>query len=150
MAAVPMNILITGATGTAGSQVLEQALLDPEIQTVTALSRKSLPQNPKLKTILHQNFLDYSQLANVFKTQDACIWCLGISQTQVSKQEYEMITFEYTMACAEALRNANPETTFVFLSGQGADSTEQSRTTFARIKGKTENALQRLGFKHLY
>jgi uncharacterized protein YbjT (DUF2867 family) len=145
-----MNILITGPTGTAGSQVLEQALLDPEIASVTALSRKALIEHPKLTTIHHENFLDYSGLQYVFKTQDACLWCLGISQTQVTKEEYEVITCDYTMACALALLKANPTIMFVFLSGQGADSSEQSRTTFARIKGKTENALKRAGFQKLF
>jgi hypothetical protein len=39
---------------------------------------------------------------------------------------------------------------FLFLSGEGADSTEQSTRTFARYKGKTENALRRLGLKKFY
>jgi len=145
-----MNILITGPTGTAGSEVLDQAVLDPEIQTVTALTRKPMEPRQKLNTILHKDFLDYSTLRDAFASQDACIWCLGISQTQVTKEEYEVITHDYTMACAGALLKANPSITFVFLSGQGADSTEQSRTTFARIKGKTENALKRAGFQKLY
>jgi hypothetical protein len=44
---------------------------------------------------------------------------------------------------------ANPEATFLFLSGAGADSTETSKTVFARIKGKTENSLQRIPIKRL-
>ncbi len=146
-----MKIMITGATGTAGSEVVQQALLDRDIDTVTAVSRRPLSvQNPKLKTIIHKNFLDDSGLTDVFMEQDACLWCLGISQTQVTKEEYEVITFEYTLEAAKTFLKVKPSITFVFLSGAGADSTEQSRTTFARVKGKTENALKQLPFQRLW
>jgi uncharacterized protein YbjT (DUF2867 family) len=146
-----MKILVTGATGTAGSEVVNQALLDPEITAVTALSRKPISiEHVKLRVILHQDYSNYTDLTNVLKDQDACIWCLGISQTQVSKEEYEVITCDYTIAAGRAILQANPDVTFVFLSGSGADSTEKSKTTFARIKGKTENALKKLGFQKLW
>ena len=40
--------------------------------------------------------------------------------------------------------------TFVFVSGAGADSSEQGRLMWARVKGKTENAIIRLPFKASY
>jgi len=146
-----MKILVTGPTGTAGSEVVNQALLDPEITGVTVLSRRPLSvEHSKLKVVLHQDYSNYSDLADVLKEQDACIWCLGISQTQVSKEQYEVITYDYTIAAGRAFLQANPNAIFVFLSGGGADSTEQSRTTFARVKGKTENALKKLGFQRFW
>ena len=51
----------------------------------------------------------------------------------------------YTLAAAKALGAANPAATSCYLSGQGADSTERSRALFARVKGRTENALLALG-----
>jgi uncharacterized protein YbjT (DUF2867 family) len=146
-----MNIIVTGATGTAGAEVVRQATTDSDIQTVTALVRKPLAfQHPKLKTVLHHDFLDYSALESVFKDNQVCVWCLGISQTQVSEAEYHKITFDYVMAAASAMLKANPDMTFVFLSGMGADSSEQSRTLFARVKGQTENALKKLPFKKFF
>jgi uncharacterized protein YbjT (DUF2867 family) len=146
-----MKLLITGPTGTAGSEVVNRALLDPEIAVVTALSRRPLSlEHAKLKVVLHQDYSNYSDLMDVLKEQDACIWCLGISQTQVSKEQYEVITYDYTIAAAKAFLQANPNAIFIFLSGAGADSTEQSRTTFARVKGKTENALKKIGFQRLW
>jgi uncharacterized protein YbjT (DUF2867 family) len=145
------SIIVTGATGTAGIEVINQALLDNEISRVTALVRKPLKiTHPKLKVIIHQDFLSYSGLEEIFKQHDACIWCLGISQTLVSKEEYIKITYDYTLAAAEAILSANPRIAFVFLSGMGADSKEKSRTLFARIKGKTENALQKLSLRKVY
>lgn len=146
-----MKIIIFGATGMVGSEVVRQAIKKQDINEITAVVRNPLSiDDPKLKTILKTDFLDYTDLIPVFKEVDACIWCLGISQNQVSKEEYEIITYEYAVAAAKTMLAANPAVTFVFLSGQGADSSEKSRILFARIKGKTENALKELNFKELY
>ena len=67
----------------------------------------------------------------------------------MSKEEYQTITYDYTLAAANAMLSVNPSIAFLFVSGEGADSTEKSRTLFARVKGKTENALQRLPFRKL-
>lgn len=146
-----MKIIVTGATGLVGAEVLRQAILDNNVTEITALVRKPIEiSHPKIKTMLHSDFLNYSGLEEVFKSHDAMVWALGISQTQVSKEEYEVITYEYTMAAANAIKIANPEMAFLFVSGGGADSTEKSRTIFARVKGKTENSLMQLGLKKLY
>lgn len=82
-----MKIVIFGATGTAGSEVVRQAIVDPEIEQLTVVVRKSIELNhPKVKIIIHSDFLDYTKLLPVFQEADACIWCLGISQTLVSKE----------------------------------------------------------------
>ena len=141
-----MKIIITGATGTAGSEVLRQALADPGISEVLVLSRRPLDvTGAKLKTALLNDFLDYSAVAPQFAGYDACLWCLGISQTEVSKQDYEIITYDYTLAAARAMQACGDGFRFCFLSGRGADSAEKSSILFARVKGRTENALTRLG-----
>ena len=146
-----LKIIVTGATGVAGSEVVRQALLDDAIESVTALVRRPPAiQHPKLRIVLHENFRDYSPLTQLFAENDACLWCLGISQTQVSQDEYIRITYDYAVTAAQAMLAANPSLAFLFLSGMGADSQEKSRTLFARIKGKAENNLKRLPFKKLY
>jgi uncharacterized protein YbjT (DUF2867 family) len=145
------SIFVTGASGTAGSAMIMQAIADSDIDKITAIVRKPLTiTHPKLNIIIHQNFLNYADLTEIFKQHDACIWCLGISQSLVSKEEYIKLTYDYTLAAAEAMVNANPKITFVFLSGMGADSQEKSSTLFAWAKGKTENALKKMPFKNLY
>ncbi|MEY4875255.1 MAG: hypothetical protein RL708_404 [Bacteroidota bacterium] len=146
-----MKIIITGANGMAGSEVVRQAILNPAISEITLIARKPLNINhSKVKTVLHSNFLDYSSLQHIFENNDACIWCLGISQTQVKEPEYIKITYDFTIAAAKAMLAYNPTITFLFLSGAGADSDEKSNTLFARIKGKTENELKRIGLKQLF
>jgi hypothetical protein len=68
----------------------------------------------------------------------------------MSEESYSRVTYDITMAAAQTLARLNPSTTFIFVSGAGTDSTEQGRTMWARVKGKTENALLRLPFKAVY
>ncbi len=146
-----LRVLVTGATGTVGSEVVRQAILDNNITEITALVRRPLKiEHPKLKVIIHNNFTDYSNLRDVLANQDAILWCLGISQSLVTEEEYIKLTYDYALAAAKEVYSVNPEITFMFLSGKGAASNEKSRMLFGRIKGKTENALKLIGFKYLY
>lgn len=145
-----MKILVTGATGMAGSEVIRQAITDESITQIMALARRPLEiTNPKLKPIIHQDFLNYDAIKDKFRDCDACIWCLGKSQLQVSKQQLAVITYDYTIAAAKAMLEVNPSIHFVFLSGNGADRTEKSNVLFARMKGRAENALLQSGLKKL-
>ena len=145
-----MKLLITGATGMAGSELVRQAITDTGISEIVALVRRPMEiTHPKITTVLHQDFLDYTALKDVFSSCDACCWCLGISQLQVSKKQYEVITYDYAVAAARAMIAANPSIHFMFLSGNKADRSEKSPVLFAKLKGRTENALQQLGFNKL-
>ena len=145
-----MKIIITGATGMAGAEVIRQAITDDHIHEIIALVRRPLEiTNPKITTIIHHDFLNYDAVKDHFKDCDICIWCLGISQLQVSKEQYAVITYDYTIAAAKAMLAVNPNIHFVFLSGNGADQTEKSKVLFAKLKGKTENALLQLGLKKI-
>src|SRR5690242_8649945 len=110
-----MKILVTGATGMAGAEVIRQAIADQTIEKITALVRKPLMlQDARLQTVIHSDFLDYSGCTSMFRDHDVCIWCLGISQTQVSRQEYHTITYDYVVEAAKAMIAANPSIGFVF------------------------------------
>ncbi len=143
-----MKIIIFGATGLIGSECVRQAIDDKDIEQITAIVRRDLDKNltsDKLKVIIHTNFLDYSELTNIFANHQACIWALGVSQNSVNEAEYITITHDYTIAAAKAIAAINPDMRFIFVSGMGADSTEQSRFLFGRINCKTENDLIKEG-----
>jgi uncharacterized protein YbjT (DUF2867 family) len=59
------------------------------------------------------------------------------------------VTYDLTLHVAQELLRVSPAMTMVYVSGAGADSSEQGKTMWARIRGKTENALQRLPFRHV-
>lgn len=145
-----MKIIVTGATGMAGSEVVRQAINDESISQIIALVRRPLEMmHPKITTVIHDDYLLYEDVKDHFIHCDACIWCLGISQLQVSREQYAVITYDYTIAAAKAMLAVNPSIHFVFLSGNGADRTEKSKVLFARLKGKTENALLQSGLKNI-
>jgi uncharacterized protein YbjT (DUF2867 family) len=149
-----MKIIIFGATGLIGSECVRQAIEDKDIEQITAVTRRDLDKNitsDKLNVVIHSDFLDYNALSNLFMNHQACIWALGVSQNVVNESEYIKITHDYTLAAAKAISSVNPDMRFVFISGMGADSTEQSRFLFGRIKGKTENDLiHESGLKETY
>ena len=145
-----MKIIVTGSTGTVGSELVRQAVADNDIEEVILLARNPTEtKHPKIRQIIHKNFTDYRGLEIIFKEADACIWCLGISQSSVSRKEYSAITYDYVVAAAIAMLAANPSISFLFLSGQGADSSEKSKVRFAKVKGQAENALRAMNFKKL-
>ncbi len=81
---------------------------------------------------------------------DACFYCLGVSSIGMSEAEYRRISYEMTLAVAGTLARLNPAMTFVFVTGAGADSSEQGRVMWARVKGAAEKALLRMPFKGAY
>ena len=147
-----MNVLIFGATGMVGQGVLRECLLDPGVEQVTAIGRSPAggPPNPKLREIVHPDLFNYSSIEAQLSGFDACFFCLGVSSAGMEEAAYERLTYELTMAAAETLSRLNPRMTFVYVSGAGTDGTEKGRIMWARIKGKTENALLRLPFRAAY
>jgi len=145
------KVIITGATGMIGKGVLLESLDHKDISEVLVIGRSSIEiDHPKLKEIIHSDFSDFSSIQNELLDYDACYFCLGISAAGLAEEQYKKITYGYTMALAKILFENNPESTFIYVSGEGTDSSEKGRMMWARIKGKTENDLLNLGFKQAY
>jgi uncharacterized protein YbjT (DUF2867 family) len=146
-----MRVLIFGATGMVGQGVLRECLLDPEIDFVQTAGRSaSGVKHPKLRELVRPDLMHYADIEADLVGFDACFFCLGVSSGTVSEVEYERLTYGITMAAAETLSRLNPGMTFVYVSGAGTDSSEKGRVMWARVKGRTENALLRLPFKAAY
>jgi uncharacterized protein YbjT (DUF2867 family) len=146
-----MKAIIFGATGMVGQGVLRVCLLDPEVESVLTVGRTQTGQrHAKLQEIAHKDFADFSAIEQDLAGYDACFWCLGVASAGMSEQDYTRMTYDYTIAAARVLVKQNPNMTFIFVSGTGADSTEKGRTMWARVKGKTENEILRMPFKAAY
>ena len=146
-----MNVLVFGATGMLGQGVLRECFLDPGVEHVTALGRTPTGvQNPKMREIIQKDLWNYFAMDAELTGFDACFFCLGISVSGMKEADYERVTYGITLAAAEKLCRLNPQMTFIYVSGMGTDNSEQGRVMWARIKGKTENALLRLPFKAAY
>jgi uncharacterized protein YbjT (DUF2867 family) len=146
-----MKVILFGATGMVGQGVLRECLLNAEVESVLAVGRSPTGQrHPKLREILHDNFLNYAAIESQLTGYDACFFCLGVSSVGMSEERYRHLTYDITLAAAATLARLNPQLVFVYVTGQGTDSSEKGRLMWARVKGKTENDLLKLPFKAAY
>jgi nucleoside-diphosphate-sugar epimerase len=145
-----MKIVLTGATGMIGEGVLMECLKDERISEILSVSRKPCGKShQKLKEYIVPDFLSLEKDDERLKGFDACFFCAGISSVGIDQKEYERITYDTTLHFAKALQ-PNPKLSFIYVSGSGTDSTEKGRLHWARVKGKTENDLMKMPFKHAF
>ena len=146
------HIILTGATGSAGSAVLAHALASPSISRVSILSRRpvKLAENqPKASVIIHEDYEKYSQdVLEQLKGATGCIWAQGISSQGMKEADYVKITVDYPVAAAKAFSTLGDKMNFVYMSGEGAQSSEKSSLMFGRIKGRAENTILGLSKEH--
>ena len=146
-----MRVILFGATGMVGQGVLRECLLDPEVELVVSVGRSATgATDTKIREIVQEDLWHYAATEKELVGFDACFFCLGVSSSGMSEAEYERVTYGITLAAAETLAPINPKMTFIYVSGAGTDSSERGRTMWARVKGKTENALLRLPFAAAY
>jgi uncharacterized protein YbjT (DUF2867 family) len=142
-----MNVLIFGATGMVGQGVLRECLLDPRVERVLVIGRSATGQrHDKLHEIVVPDLFALPAIEPELAAIDACFYCLGVSAVGLREETYAHLTYDLALSIAERLVRANPAMTFVYVSGMGTDSSESGRVMWARVKGRTENALLRLGF----
>ncbi len=101
-------------------------------------------EHPKLREIVRADLYDLTPIADQLSGYDACLFCLGVSSTGMSEEAYGRVTFDLTLSVARTLADVNPGMRFIYVSGAGTDSSEQGRMMWARVKGRTENALLKL------
>lgn len=146
-----MKVLIFGATGMVGQGVLRECLRARDVEVVQTVGRTRCGQvDPRLVEVIQPDMMDYRAVEASLEGFDACFFCLGVSSAGMREAEYTRLTYDLTMAAAQTLARLNPQMTFVYVSGANTDSTERGRSMWARVKGRTENALQLLPFKAVY
>jgi uncharacterized protein YbjT (DUF2867 family) len=146
-----MKVVLLGASGMVGQGVLRECLLDPSVERVLSVVRKPTgQQNAKLGELVHKDFFDFSGVESQLTGYDACFFSIGVTSSGMTEESYSRATYNMTLAAAETLARLNPQMTFLFVSGAGSDSTEKGRVMWARVKGRTENAVLRLPFRAAY
>jgi len=146
-----MRVVIFGATGMVGQGVLRECLRDEQVTRVLTVGRRPTGiSHPKLAELVRRDFYDWSDADDALAGYDACFFTLGVSAAGMSEADYTRMTYDLTLASATTLARLNPGMTFIYVSGAGTDSTERGRMMWARVKGRTENALLRLPFKAAY
>jgi hypothetical protein len=125
-----------------------ECLADARVESILVVGRTSAGRvHPKIREVLHPDFYNYAALQTAFTSCDACFFCLGVSAVGLNEATYSHLTYDLTLAAAMSMVAANPQMIFCYISGAGTDTTERGRAMWARVKGKTENALLALPFK---
>lgn len=146
-----IKVIITGATGMVGEGVLFECLQNPIVSEVLIINRRHYEmQHPKLKELIVPDFFQLTNFSDSLDRYDACFFCSGISSVGMKEDKFTYITYDTTLACAKALLALNSNMVFTYVSGAKTDSSEKSKMMWARVKGKTENDLAKLGFKREY
>ena len=143
-----MRVVLFGATGMVGQGVLRECLLDGAVSQVVCVGRTPMGmRHSKVEELVTADLFELDRVQDRLCGLDACFFCLGVSSSGMSAQAYRRLTHDLTLSVAGVLARCNPGMTFVYVSGAGTDSSERGRSTWARVKGATENALLRLPFK---
>jgi uncharacterized protein YbjT (DUF2867 family) len=146
-----MKVLIFGATGMVGQGVLRECLLAEDVSSVCVVGRTATSlQHAKLTEVIHPDMFDLENIRVQLQGFDACFFCLGISSSGMTEAAYSRITYDLTLSVAGVLAALNPLMTFVYVSGAGTDPGGRGSSMWARVKGRTENALQSLPFKAIF
>ncbi|MBI1932992.1 MAG: NAD-dependent epimerase/dehydratase family protein [Ignavibacteriales bacterium] len=144
-----IKAIITGSTGMVGEGVLHVCLNNENVESVLVINRKPCGVvHPKLKEIIHKDFMNLSEIKEQFAGYNACYFCAGVSSVGKNEEEYIKLTYDLTLNFAKTL--LNDEMILTYVSGSGTDSSEKGKLMWARVKGKTENDLLKLGFKNAF
>lgn len=146
-----MKVIITGATGMVGEGVLFECLDNSAVSEVLIIGRKHYDlKHPKLKELILKDFSEINNHSEILKNFDGCFFCAGVSSVGENEESFTKKTYDFVVPFATTLSKINPSITFIYVSGNRTDSTEKGKVMWARVKGRTENSLMKLGFKAQY
>jgi len=137
-----LSLLLVGATGAVGRAVLAQALADPRVGEVVALTRRALPAAEKLNNVV----VDFDALpeAAPWWAADAVVCTLGTTlRAAGSKEKFAAVDRDLPVRIARLARSAGA-TRFALNSSLGADAA--SGNFYLRTKGEAEDAIRQLGY----
>jgi len=139
------TLIILGATGQVGQQLLRLALQHPGISRVVAPTRRPLPSHDKLENPI----VDFEQLPEnaPWWKADIALCALGTTLRQAkSRAGFYRVDHDYVLAAASLAHLAGTPA-FGLVSSLGADSS--SRVFYLKTKGETERDIAALGFASL-
>lgn len=141
-----MKMLLLGATGLVGKNVLAQALANPAVTVVIAPTRRRLEPHPKLINPVSDHLA--SLLPDGIDHQiDGVICALGTTIKKAgSKDAFREVDYALPLKFAQAMHQRGVET-FVLVSASVASAS--SAIFYSRIKGEVEREIRLVGFRSL-
>jgi uncharacterized protein YbjT (DUF2867 family) len=143
-AASRRTVLIAGASGLVGREILQGLLADDSVVAVHSLGRREL----ELKHAkLTQHRVDFSKALPALPGAGEAFVALGTTIKAAGSQEaFRAVDYDAVVAVAKAAKAAGAKRLGV-VSAMGAD--KRSGIFYNRVKGETEEALSAMGFETL-
>lgn len=143
----PVRVALVGATGLVGREVIATASRGDEVRLL-GIARREAPLPPGARMEMFVS--DPAKWGDVMDAvrPRALICALGTTWKKAGKDEaaFRAVDHDLVLATAEAAKRAGVPN-MVLVSAAGADA--RSKTFYMRVKGETEEALSRIGFKRL-
>jgi uncharacterized protein YbjT (DUF2867 family) len=139
------KLLVIGATGLVGNEVVEQAIADPRVSQIIALTRRPIKARGRLENVV----VDFGDLPEegAWWSVNAVVSALGTTRAAAgSRAGYRAVDYDYPLAVARHAR-AHGAARFALVSSLGANP--RSRFAYARTKGELELEVSKLGFHSL-
>lgn len=143
-----MTILIIGATGLVGREIVRQAAERSDVSCIVALVRRDPGARPSPKVLYR--VVDFEHLGDGLDDAfavDTVLCAMGTTaRVTPDPVHYRQIEVEIPLAVARRAQAAGASR-FGLVSSVGASPT--ARTTYLRQKGELEQALQQMGWERL-
>jgi uncharacterized protein YbjT (DUF2867 family) len=143
----PVRVALVGATGLVGRRVIEIASAGDEVRIV-GIARREAPLPPGARMEMFVAEPDkWGEVLEAVRPR-ALICALGTTWKKAGRDEaaFRAVDHDLVLATAEAARRAGVPN-MVLVSAAGAD--RRAKALYMRVKGETEEALTRTGFKRL-
>lgn len=141
-----MSVVIIGATGLVGAQILKYSEASSAISAITTISRRKIEGTQKLNSIVYPDTSNWTDTI-LSKAKDSDVFFSGFGTTLADAgglENFKKIDYGTNLECARAAKEANIST-FVLVSSAGASAS--SWLPYLKIKGELENEISKLGFK---
>lgn len=143
----PVRIALVGATGLVGRRVIELASAGDEVRIVGIARREvPLPPGARMEMFVAEP-AKWGEVLDAVRPR-ALICALGTTWKKAGRDEaaFRAVDHDLVLAIAETAKRAGVPN-MVVISAAGADA--RSKSLYMRVKGETEEALSRVGFKRL-
>ncbi|TVY65643.1 hypothetical protein LSUE1_G006195 [Lachnellula suecica] len=154
-----MKLIIAGATGFVGAEVVRQSLQHPNITAVVALSRTplDLPHHSKLQNVIIEDYGVYPESVRIsFEEADACIWTVAITPIKARGMPFEEVKRVCQDCAITGLRTmhaaaVNRPFRFVYVSAITSERDQSKRpllfTQYVLMRGEAENQLHAISME---
>ncbi len=137
------TVVIAGASGLVGTQILQGLLADPQVAMVHSLARRPAAlEHPKLLT----HVVDFNALPELPRADEAYLALGTTIKVAGSQTAFRAVDYDANLAVATAALAAGV-TRVALVSAMGADP--DSKVFYNRVKGELEAALAQMPFAAL-